>query len=325
MLTLSLSNRCTIQSVTFLNSRPTNIGQLLCGKTPEQALTLLPKLFLLCSQAQQAAALGALAKARHQPLSETDNQHLARRCALEWLKEHCWQLWQMQRELFGPDYALAENLTLNRLLLKRVQALPAVNQQLAAPTDLPVTSSLLTPLSGCDGDTLLHFSWRELERWMRQPQAYPKLIAAVVDAGNASLGANENWQAGQESGCLARQQHHPLIRQALDNWGSGLATRLLARYIEIVAVCKQPLTAIPVAEGIAQASRGEVSHSVQLDQCGHISSYRINAPTDRYFSPQGCVEQALLGQQLNKEGALWLRQLIRAIDPCVDFSICIRE
>jgi hypothetical protein len=311
------------------NSRPVHIGRLLQGQTRQQALFLIPKLFLLCAQAQQAAAFGALAKAQGQSLDEQQRQHLAERCALEWLKEHCWQLWQMQRELFGPKFALQQQLTLSRALLQINQTLPPVAEQPAvsqnALDNLGKTPQLMQPLLGCTVEQFLAMDWPALELWISQPEPYPHHLASVLAADVAALGADPGWEPEQESGCLSRQYHHPLIQQALARWGSGLATRLLARLIEICRVCQQPLTAMPVADGTALASRGEVIHTATLNPQGLITEYQIDAPTDRYFSPQGSVERALIGQQTDRHNLNWIRQLIWAIDPCVEFTVHIKE
>jgi Ni,Fe-hydrogenase I large subunit len=73
------------------------------------------------------------------------------------------------------------------------------------------------------------------------------------------------------------------------------------------------------------AARGLLLHRVTL-QAGQISDYRILAPTEWNFHPQGVVAQALGSLRGDPE---WVEraagQLIEAIDPCVGYSLSIKR
>ncbi|WP_375751793.1 hypothetical protein [Vibrio sp. HN007] len=329
VLTIELNETCTITSVSIDNSRPTKIGQLLCGKTPEQAIQLIPKVFLLCSQAQQAAATGAIFKAQSRELSPEMSDSLAERCALEWLKEHCWQTWQMQRELFGSEYAMKESISLNRLLLQSLQALPPVtlddqgSSKVSADKWIQIEAQLES-LFGIRPSKFRSLKWSEFIDWTQTDAPYAHHFSVNLHNA-ASLGSDDNWSEDLESGSLVRQKNHPLIQQALDCWGSGIVTRMLARFIEISRITENPELARMPEPGMAHASRGVLAHTVKLSSDGVIQSYEINAPTDRYFDKGGVVEQALMNQQLETSDPSWVRQLIWAIDPCVEFQIEVKE
>ncbi|WED21726.1 hypothetical protein L3Q72_14120 [Vibrio sp. JC009] len=329
VLTIELTKSFEIKTVSIDNSRPANIGQMLNDKPATQALALIPKLFLLCSQAQQAAALGAIYKALERELTAEIRKELSHRCALEWLKEHCWQTWQMQRELFGADFAIKESLALTRTLLQSVQKLPPLeldNPDLSYDfTDKwAEIGTLLEPLLGVQPADFNSMKWSEFIDWTQTDSPYARHFSVNMHNA-ASLGSDDSWSAEQESGSLVRQKAHPLVSQALDCWGSGLATRMLSRLVEICQVTGNPETAMIPEAGLAYASRGILEHRVKLDADGNISSYEIDAPTDRYFSQGGIVESALINQKLENSDPSWIRQLIWAIDPCVEFQVEIRE
>ncbi len=144
------------------------------------------------------------------------------------------------------------------------------------------------------------------------------------------------WQGEcRETGSLPRN-NTPLLSTLRSDYGNGLLTRMAARLTE-VALLWQKLgagaTAIshnaqPVAgdnTGIGQvaAARGQLVHRVELGD-GKIRDYRILAPTEWNFHPQGVVARALAalrgGQEQIEQQA---RLLINAIDPCVAYELQI--
>lgn len=310
-----------ITHVSITNSRPKNIGRLLIGKTPQQALMVIPKLFSLCSQAQQTAAISAISALKNKPLSTTQKTEIAERCALEWLKEHSWQLWQMERELFGENFAIKESLVLSRFLLKQLQdESPRSASRYSAPVN-----EFLTTLFGCKPSTFTGFSWQELLKWSEGQAPYAKLFQALQLNGVRRLGAFENWHISDEDGPLSRQSKHPLLISAVKLWGASVATRTLARLIEIVEVSINPEISLSTQQGVAFASRGTLTHKITTDSHGLISHYTIDAPTDRYFSLGGLVEKSLIGQQIPNMASKWIRQLIWAIDPCIEFTVAVNQ
>jgi len=144
------------------------------------------------------------------------------------------------------------------------------------------------------------------------------------------------WQGEcRETGSLPRN-NTALLSALRSDHGNGLLTRIAARLTE-VALLWQKLAAgtsvtsnyaQPVAAentGIAQvaAARGQLVHRVELAG-DRISDYRILAPTEWNFHPQGVVAKALAtlrgGQEQIEQQA---RLLINAIDPCVAYELHI--
>jgi len=129
-----------------------------------------------------------------------------------------------------------------------------------------------------------------------------------------------------------------LLRSLKREHGNGLLVRLVARMTELAFLSEQLLPEVdagdndhPGAEGrvnnpgIGQASaaRGQLVHRVELAG-DRIASYRILAPTEWNFHPQGVVVQALSSLQGDRDQVQrQARLLINAIDPCVTYQLQI--
>jgi Ni,Fe-hydrogenase I large subunit len=152
--------------------------------------------------------------------------------------------------------------------------------------------------------------------------------------------------AGQvvETGALARQAvaGHPLVRDLLATGGGSVATRVVARLLEIALVLPQMeawldqivpgepwcITAQPADEtsgvGLIEAARGSLGHWLTVRR-GRIHNYQIIAPTTWNFSPRdaggqpGALEQALQGLPANAAGQLppAIHHVVRSFDPCM--------
>lgn len=325
-IALTLDNQSSITAVSIANHRPINIGQLLKGKTPPQAIALIPAIYMLCSQAQQSAALGAILAAQNSELSEAQHHRIYTGCALEWLKEHSWQLWQMERELFGDDFALQPSIAVSRLLIKELNQLEKLTLNLHSSHQQPNWETIqrsFIPLFGITTAQFLDLNMKGLSIWAQSDAPYAQLFSKMLDEEVVQFGAFSRWQDKIESSSIVRQKKHPLVSDAITLWGSSIATRTLARFIEIASVCKQPQLTSPLKQGEALSSRGVLNHQVTIDEHGIITRYDIDAPTDRYFKQQGLVVDSLFGQRV--KNVKWVRQLIWAIDPCVEFSVHIDQ
>ena len=322
LVDITISSDDTVSAVQIHNSRPVNMGRLLVGKTPQQALSIIPKLFLLCSQAQQCAAFSAMIALKGEHITNKQRTKFAYQCALEWLKEHCWQLWQMERELFTEEFAQQESLALSRYLMQslhKAERLP-VWQELSEDI-----TELLTPLFGCSTELFSRLNWDELIQWSNSNAPYAQLFKTMLKSEVNRLGSYPEWSLFDEEGPLFRQSKHPLVKTAIDQYGASLTSRTLAKLIEIVIVLKKPESTLSNKAGTALTSRGELHHQLTIDTSGFISSYSIDAPTDRNFSSQGLLRKALQGQKIPQEREKWIRQLIWSIDPCVAFQVSVKQ
>ncbi len=146
-----------------------------------------------------------------------------------------------------------------------------------------------------------------------------------------------------ETTSFMRQSGHPLIAALIEEHGSGIETRLAAKLVELASIpaCFQRLlptlsdgeagrqpsekkTADGSGVGQVEAARGRLVHWLELEN-ERVKSYRILAPTEWNFHPQGVVARAL--QALPGEDDEVLHRmaglLIETIDPCVGYELTL--
>lgn len=160
----------------------------------------------------------------------------------------------------------------------------------------------------------------------------------------AAFTRTPHWQGRCfETTLLNRQLPHPLIADMRGRYGNGLIVRMLARLVEMALIpsqLRQLLTQIkdrPVLPAIGaaneglglaqvQAARGLLIHRLELRQ-GRIDDYRIIAPTEWNFHPEGVVAQGL--KQLTAANPIDLQRqaelLINAVDPCVQYALHLTD
>jgi len=143
-----------------------------------------------------------------------------------------------------------------------------------------------------------------------------------------------------ETGALSRLRAHPLVAALIARDGHCAATRFAARLVELamlldaLAHAEQAphgwVQSWPLADGTGlaavQTARGLLLHHVRLAQ-GRIGDYRIVAPTEWNFHPQGALARGLAGTEAPDEATLVARAglAVHALDPCVGFRIEVRQ
>jgi hypothetical protein len=153
-----------------------------------------------------------------------------------------------------------------------------------------------------------------------------------------------HWQGRCfEATLLNRQLSQPLIAELYSRYGNGLIVRMLGRLLETALISSQlrqlsTLTkndaAIPTqsvsSDGIGlaqiQAARGLLIHRLEL-RLGHVYDYRIIAPTEWNFHPEGVVAHGL--KLLRAENPNDLQRqaelFINAVDPCVQYALHLTD
>ncbi|MCW9035698.1 MAG: nickel-dependent hydrogenase large subunit [Rhodospirillales bacterium] len=141
----------------------------------------------------------------------------------------------------------------------------------------------------------------------------------------------------QETTALTRCADNQLIRDIQKHHGSGLLTRLTALLVELANIPSQmrrllegeaipQITLNKPGNGLSQieAARGRLVHGVQIDD-GKITDYKILAPTEWNFHPQGCAAKALKNLKADNDEILLeqAKLVVCAIDPCVAFNLRI--
>lgn len=162
---------------------------------------------------------------------------------------------------------------------------------------------------------------------------------------NPDFISQPRWQGHCCESTSLNRRDSPLLNELTSWYGNGLLVRLIAHLVEIAELAEgidtfsAPVRAVrtssvtPAHRGIGRvaAARGELVHRVELtlgDQMDDtvISDYRILAPTEWNFHPQGIVNKALGSlkgdmDQVKQQAKL----LITAIDPCVAYDLVIIE
>lgn len=144
-----------------------------------------------------------------------------------------------------------------------------------------------------------------------------------------------------ETGALSRLADHPSVSTLRDQYGNGLLTRLAARLVETNELITQMRACVGHLSddmgtttdvgsgrgiGVIDTARGALVHWVDIVD-NVVERYRILAPTEWNFHPQGPLAQGLrgmdahLGESLDKNAGL----LISALDPCVGYELSIEE
>jgi len=147
-----------------------------------------------------------------------------------------------------------------------------------------------------------------------------------------------------EVGALARQlvDGNPLIRDLVQESGSNVRNRIIARILEIPRVllsmerwCHKLQPGQPFYEplnlprsgqgfGLTEAARGSLGHWLRIRN-GRILNYQIIAPTTWNFSPRdsegipGPLEQALVGAPVRpgEKTPVSVQHIVRSFDPCM--------
>ena len=146
-------------------------------------------------------------------------------------------------------------------------------------------------------------------------------------AQDADFAQHPSWLGhAAETGAWTRLRHRQQ-QTAHSAW-----TRMSARWLELVELAatdpglagqgRAPLLAsgaMHLADGQALAwcemARGLLLHWVQLDSFGAVQDYRVLAPTEWNFHPQGALAQAVAA--LPADALSTARTLAAAYDPCV--------
>jgi len=146
-----------------------------------------------------------------------------------------------------------------------------------------------------------------------------------------------------ETGSFARHIDQGLTKAMVAALGYGPLSRFTAKLIDLALMLKEmrKLTsdfdqetalfhtkALHKGLGQIEAVRGKLTHRVWLDDDGEtITRYRILAPTEWNFHPDGPLQQALVGSDASEPEKLkqTARIAVMALDPCVACDIMIRN
>jgi Ni,Fe-hydrogenase I large subunit len=135
-----------------------------------------------------------------------------------------------------------------------------------------------------------------------------------------------------ETGALARQACDPLVAAFVDRHGTGAAARLLARLVELAGWLdggrdnQPPVRQLQLDEvtgiGLVETSRGLLLHRAVVRD-GRVWDYRILAPTEWNFHPDGALAHGLRGcvAPAAAHARLRAQRLAQSLDPCVALTV----
>ena len=77
-----------------------------------------------------------------------------------------------------------------------------------------------------------------------------------------------------------------------------------------------------IGRALVETARGRLMHEVELDG-ERVADYRIVAPTEWNFHPEGALAKYLMGQPTCARGELEskIARLVTELDPCVPWEL----
>jgi hypothetical protein len=349
--------------VTIHSTRPQLAQKLLAGRTPEEAAHLAGLVFSLCGKAQRVAAQAACeaAEGRLPDASASWNRETTAR--LELAQEHAWRLLLDWPQQAGAASGVAPDMpSLLRLRQAAIDPRRFVETLdfLLRTTLLgePAATWLARDLAGFDawrrtGSTptarLFAGLGEGADVGISQTRLLPPLHSLADEAARdlaqraldtpAFCGQPLWHDAPAETGALARVCEHPLPAAWIAQRGRGAGARLLARLLELAELPGRLSACLPDAGpalvrawrlgdngGLAgvETSRGLLLHVVRLRE-GKVAQYRIVAPTEWNFHPDGPLVQALSSLPPGGDFAACARLVSQSLDPCVAFGIEVSD
>jgi uptake hydrogenase large subunit len=352
-----------VTSVAARSLRPRLARKVLPGRSPEEAVALVATLFAICGRAQGVAAAAATDAACLREPSPALFAARERRLAAETAHEHFWRVlvdWPRlvsrqpetvamgairkalapwlhadEKETAAPVVevaAAAKQSVFGRdagawLAIATLDELAAWWEEGATPVARAVADLLRAgPALGRSDVALL--DPRDGERLMGE-------LESVIRSRDDFAEAPDWLGEARETGTLARARSHPLVAAAAAQWGHGLGARTVARLVDLAEVVQvlSGSAAGPARHGARRVNgaagmswvdtaRGLLVHHAQMDE-GRIADYRIVAPTEWNFHPQGAFVMGALGLSANSPEAIereanWI---VASLDPCVAWRV----
>jgi hypothetical protein len=334
--------------------RPRVAGRLFAGRPADQAPVLAGTLFAICGRSQAIGALAAVEAARG--VESPAGLQAARdaRIAAETVQEHAWRFLVDWPRLAGraPDVAgLARG---RKVLAPLLDAGGDAHE--ARARDAALSWARDAVFGRAPAAFLAIDSIAALQPWIAEAGTPVASLVGELLGRNPALGASEidilphgddrwvgmalaqaidqderfdetpHWQGGaRETGALARAAGHPLVADAIGLWGRGVGARVVARLVDLAAALEAAggrHGAIRLGEASAiawvETARGLLVHRVRLEG-ERIGSYRIVAPTEWNFHPEGAFARGAMAIPADDAAQLEsdVRWLVSTLDPCV--------
>jgi [NiFe] hydrogenase assembly HybE family chaperone len=343
--------------------RPRVAGKALPGRTATEAVALVQNLFSICGRAQGVAAAAATDAACGKEPSPALAAARERRLAAEAAHEHFWRVLIDWPGLAGQA---PETSTMGAIRKLLAPWLHAEAHSALVPVDA-IAAQARRSVFACDAQRWLEIaSLDRLLAWSEQGETLSaRMLVDLVRAGPArgasevalmeqvdaaalaevldpALGAAEDFEATpewlgepRETGAIARVQSHPLVAELLARWGRSIATRAVARLVDLAQLVlvlaggedsrpRHGACRLAGGAGLSwvETARGLLVHRAAIAG-GRIAGYRIVAPTEWNFHPRGAFVRGALAlspgsrEELERD----TRQLVASLDPCVAWRV----
>jgi hypothetical protein len=334
-----------VHAVAIDSTRPQLAQRLLADRPAEEAVALVPKLFAICGRSQHIAAELALLAARG--VAGTADAAQVRRVEAEMAQEYLWRAlidWSRATGVAGDAVTLAS--ARSALARDDRDGVRAIVEKEVIGDDARRWHEGRRGFEAwlARGATVaarfLAQLWREppddgsgvpvLPRIDRDGTA-AKLVAALEADPGFERRPTLDGQAA-ETGPVARLADHPLVAELVAAYGRSALARFAARLTELVRIACSDDPPAPLAGSISlgqgrglawvETARGLLLHQIDLDG-DRIARYRVVAPTEWNFHPQGALAAALAGRPAADADGLRRRaaRIIESLDPCVEYSL----
>lgn len=341
-----------IADVAILSRSRLPLTRLFAGKPVSLLLSVLPRLFSLCSVAHQVAFLGAVEAARGEDCPPETMHRRVTAVVAERLTELFRGLFVGQLTLDGASATavrammqatavLGGVLGEGGQMLARCEAVSHIKAVLAAlgivdgGEALTPGSALAAHLSSLDGDALLQ---PVVEHSFLSVADDLDVVMRLLADGASFSDAPDLHGRIPETGVWARR----VRRQPVLPPNAGPAERPKARIAEVVRLCSWLEAGDEALEdGVVQSyrlgagrgaaavecARGRLYQVVECDNENRIVRFESLAPTEWNFHARGPLVRSLQGSTLvaSRQGQNAVRTLVGSFDPCVGFDLSFRE
>ena len=348
-----------IERIRVTSTRPDAARSLLQGRSRVEIRAALPLLFSICGRSQAAAGELACAVAAGEATTAAALARCSAEVSAEVVREYSWRTLLDWPRWIGEkpaeeaiEAARAAHASRSR---SAAPADPGANAIAMAAFGVGA-DEWLAPRSLCALDRWIDAGKTAAARFVRRMRDEDAATGALddrsahdvafLDGRDRAAGMEELWAACEadpgftrrptwrgapaETGPLARLQGDPLIAELTCRSASRVLARFVARLHELALLLAGRVSAsvgaqaVPSGGGIAwvENARGLLIHQVRLER-DRAATYRIVAPTEWNFHPEGALASALtLAPAADLEAVK--RRVVRmahSLDPCVSCRV----
>jgi hypothetical protein len=342
-----------IAQVRISSTRPDAARALLQGRTRAMLGAVVPRLFSICGQSQSVASELACAAAAGETIDAAVLARDSAAVSAEVVRESAWRMlleWpKWIGELPCAEAAAAARASLGIQPGRAAgpssgaiahAAFGATADEWLAQSTLPeldhwidggrtAVARFIRQVRDDDAATAKEHDRSAVGTQLLDSESHATLMLELAAASeyDAEFSRHPTWRgAPAETGPLARQRADPLIAALSQRSTSRVPARFVARLRELALLLAGRTSAEVGARTLADGSgiawvenaRGLLTHHVHFD-AGRADVYRILAPTEWNFHPEGALARALSGVPADDLTGVkrhaW--QLVQSLDPCV--------